>query len=475
MNKYKTLFNNTLIFFISEFASKILVFLLLPLYTRYLTTEQYGIVDLIATTVNLLLPIFTLCIAQAAMRFAMDEESDRRQIFSFGARVILLGFILLLASYPFLIRINNIEKYLTLLYMLYIASALDTQFSQFSKAINKVALVGISGVVKTVVMIGSNLILLVGFQLGITGYVVSTVLAHTASILFLFIGAKLYRYCTIKGTTKTYVGEMLRYSIPLIPNTLSWWLNNFASRYIILLFCGVGIQGMFAAASKIPVILATVQAIFISAWQLSAISEYKNPNRDEFYSRIYTLYNTGMVLCASVLIVLVRVIAWVLFAGEYYGAWIYIPLLLVSVVFGAMSGYLSTFFSASKQTGTLFSTTFIGGVSAVCVNFVLVPYFGPVGSSVAAVLSNVVVWAILLHKCKKFVNLDTGGAPLLICYVLLIIQAGCMMYFQGVFGYINSVVVLMIIAAINFGYLKFLLYFIIGYCERKLGVARIHE
>ena len=453
-------------FFVSQFSSGILAFLLLPLYTRYLAKEQYGTADLIATSVNLLMPVFTLCISQATLRFAMIERADKRHIFSFGLKVITAGFFLLLAGYPLLNNIAGIEKYLHLFYMLYIASSIDTHLSYFARAINKVVLVGVSGVIKTIVMIGANLILLIVFNLGITGYVVSSVLSHVASIIILSLGGKLYSYYTIKKPDTAYEREMLIYSVPLVPNSLSWWLSNYASRYIILLFCGVGAQGMFAVASKVPAILTTVQIIFIHAWQLSAISEYDKPRRDEFYSRIYKLYNIGMVFCAAILILFVRVIARLLFAGEYYEAWVYVPMLLVAVVFGALSGFLGTFFAAGKRNEAMFTSTLIGGISAVTINIALVPSFGPVGASIAAVAANIIVWMIRLVKSRKYANLNAETVHSCLCYVLLILQASCMMYFKGWNGYIGAALVLVFLIAINITYIKYLLRFTVDIIKK---------
>lgn len=446
-----------MVFFISEFASKLLVFLILPLYTTYLTAEQFGTADLITTTVTLLMPIFTLCISQAALRFAMEEYTDKRQVFSFGLKVIVVGFTFLLAAYPLFHHIAGIFKYLLLFYLLYLASSLDTYLSYFARAVDQVVLVGVSGIVKTVMLIAFNIVFLIVFKLGVAGYVLSSVLSHAVSCIILFFGARMHQYCWFQKTDKAHKKEMLQYSIPLVPNSLSWWLSNYASRYIILLFCGVGTQGMFAVASKIPVILTTVQAIFSNAWQLSAISEYDKPKRDEFYNKIYKLYNTGMVLFTAALIPLVRLIAKILFVGEFFDAWVYVPLLLISVIFGALSGFLGTFFAASKHNGTMFTTTLLGALCAVAVNLALVPPLGPIGASIATLAANIIVWVMRLVKSKKYVNLDAEIILSCFCYGLLILQAVWMVAFKGWFGYFGAVLILAVLIIINFKYMQYLM------------------
>ena len=96
--KYSYLSKNILLFMISGFVPKILTFLLVPIYTRYLTTEEYGISDLISTTVSLLLPIFTLDIQDAVMRFAMDKNYNQKDVFSIAFKIISMGFIIILVG-----------------------------------------------------------------------------------------------------------------------------------------------------------------------------------------------------------------------------------------------------------------------------------------------------------------------------------------------------------------------------------------
>ena len=90
--KYKKLFSNTIIFSIGTFSSKILVFLLVPFYVQFLSDAEYGTVDLITQTANLLIPVVSMGIASAVLRFGLDKASDKKAVFSTGVAAILIGF-----------------------------------------------------------------------------------------------------------------------------------------------------------------------------------------------------------------------------------------------------------------------------------------------------------------------------------------------------------------------------------------------
>ena len=96
MNKYVKLIKNISVFAIGTFTSKLLVFLLTPFYTRMLSPDDYGVVNIIVDTSNLILPIATICITDAVIRFGLDRAVDRREVFTNGLMVILSGFAVFL-------------------------------------------------------------------------------------------------------------------------------------------------------------------------------------------------------------------------------------------------------------------------------------------------------------------------------------------------------------------------------------------
>ena len=106
-SKYKTLFKNVGLLTLSNMATKILTFLLVPLYTSVLTTEEYGIYDLVVTSVNLLVPILTLNIIDAVMRFAMRKDLPIEKVASIGMKFVLASIPIVVVSL-FVINVFNI-------------------------------------------------------------------------------------------------------------------------------------------------------------------------------------------------------------------------------------------------------------------------------------------------------------------------------------------------------------------------------
>lgn len=431
MSKYKKLFSNTLIFTISEFASKFLVFFMLPIYTSYMTSSDFGTSDLINTTVNLLIPIFTLSISSAVMRFSLDKKNDIGQTFFIGLKVILLGILTLMLLYPLFSNFEAIDNYILLFYLMYIAQALDSFLDHFARGLSKIKLVGIVGIVKTLIVVFTNILLLIWLRLGIEGYLISYISASFVSTVILAFGTKPWKYSTFKNSNKLLKSEMIRYSIPLMPNSLSWWLNNSVNKYIIFLFGGASQLGMFAVASRLPTVLTTIQNVFGQALVLSVIDEYGKKQSENYYTKLYQGYNFVMVISCSLIMSLIIIFAKFLFAKEFYGAWEYVPFLLISTVFGAMSGFLGTFYSASKKNSGMFITTLIGGIVAVISNLILVPLIGVMGASISTAISYILIWVLRLINTRKYVKLKINFVKDSFVYILIILQAVLLIEMDG--------------------------------------------
>lgn len=422
MARYKTLANNTLIFAVCNFTSKLLVFFMLPFYTTVLSKEEFGTADLIVTFAGLLLPILTLGVSDGCMRFAMDKAKDTSKVFSFGISVLVAATIIVLVASPFLHNLSFLSGYVILFVLLFVSRILQQFLGLFARGISKVKIVGISGVVSSFVVVISNILLLFVFHLGVKGYLISIIISHYIAALILFVGGKMWNYLT-KSKDKVLNREIIAYSLPMVPNSLSWWINHSANRFILQSYCGVGDVGLYSAASKMPSLIDTFRGIFVQAWQLSTISEYDKKDSNSFFSNIYKAYNVFLILLCSLLIMFSQLIAKVLYAKEFFVAWKITPLLLLGVLFGSLVAYYSPTYLAYRKTGKLFISTFLGATLTILLNFILVPIIGIYGAAVGSSVSYFVVYLYLHIDSRKYNQNHTNNFKYYISYALVAVQA----------------------------------------------------
>lgn len=429
MNKLKYLAQNTAIFGISQFTSKIMVFLLLPLYTSYMTTTEYGNADLVVSTVSLLLPIFTVQIASAIMRFAIEDKEKSRVYFTNSIKVIAIGFVLLLIGVPIFIKVDLFGEHLYLFYLLYITNAVYTLLSYYARALDEIKLVGIVGVINTLIVVVGNILLLVWLRQGVFGYLVSYVLGYFVGIVIFMVVLRKHISFGNSENDKVALKDMMNYSLPLVPNSVSWWGVSSANKYIINGYLSQSVLGLYSVALKIPTIINTIQNILAEALVLSVLREYDGKEKEqEYFSLLYKMYNFSITLFTGGIILGTKILAYFLFANEFYEAWIYVPLLCIPSVWGALSGYLGTFYAASKKNNGMFISTILGGIVTVGFSIVTINSIGIMGVIIGNLLSYFIIWLYRWIDVKKFVKIETNILKDILAWILLFFQALIVMY-----------------------------------------------
>lgn len=431
-NKYKSLSKNVALFTVSSFGSKIIAFLLVPLYTSILSTEEYGTADLILETVSLLIPILTIDIQDAVLRFTIGN-GDKKNTISIGINISLIGFAILAPVLVVLkaIGILKLEPILIgFLLLNYLFGALNNVFTLYLKGVDKVSTIMVAGILNTAVMCLSNVVLLVFFKCGLYGYL----LAHTAGILVsvvfqLFNGGIYKNY--IWKTDTTLAKEMVAYSSPLVTNVLAWWINGASDRYILTYICGIAVNGIYSISYKIPSILSVVQNVFYNAWSISAITEYDRDDKDGFIGNVYTSYSIMSILACSVIMVLNIPIANVLYPNSFFTAWKYVPFLLIGTVFNGIALFQGCIFTAIKKTSIISRTTLIGAGINTLGNIILIKAWGALGAASATMVGYFFTWVMRSVYLKNYIRMRVNWKKHYMTLALLVVQSMLAVFVQG--------------------------------------------
>lgn len=427
---YLYLFKNIGLLTLSNFGSKILVFLLVPLYTSVLTTADYGTYDLFYTSISLLVPILTLNVSEGVLRFALDKDNDDSLIYSIGFKVTIIGFLILAAAcllnslfpvYPLL------KTYGIYFLLLYLTTAVYQLLTAFIRGIDRVTVLSVASVLNTIAILVFNILFLVVIKKGLIGYFWANILGTLLPSIYLIYKIHRYQIRITRRHDKRLQKEIISYSHPLILNSLGWWLNNAADRYIVIAFCGVAANGVYSVGYKIPSILNIFANIFNQAWVLSSVKSFEKEEDTGFFEKIYNNYNMMLVLLCSLLIAISKLLATFLYANAFYEAWIYVPFLLIANVFGAISGFAGGIFSAAKDSRIYSVSTLIGAGVNIAFNFILVYSIGVIGAAISTMLSYFVVWAIRLYTMKKYIALEIALVRDCLAYLILVVQSVLLM------------------------------------------------
>lgn len=430
MNKYKNLAFNTIILAVGTFGSKILAFFLTRLYTTYMPSETLGTKELIETTANFLIPVFTLAISEAVIRFGLDRDYDNRQVFSTAIMIQVMGLLILGLLSPFLSFIPFVKGFTPLLAVYVIVSSFRQTCSLFVRSIGYVKLYAFDGIFATFTIFIFNIIFISGLKMGLKGFLFAVIASDLCSGILLWRFAKLRRYFSIKYADRDVMHTMMRFSIPMIPTSIMWIITGFSDRLFIKYLDGpVGTTGdsatgIYTAASKIPNLVSMVSTVFFQAWNMSAISEYGSKGIGKFYERVYSAYQSIMFIASACLVLLVKPLSAMILNynnhPEYAQAIQYTPVLILSVLMMCFNQFLSSIYTATQHTKNSFWTSLISTILNLVLNIILIPKFGVHGAVATTFISYAACYLIRIVDARRYIYFRVNHFTTLINITVLL-------------------------------------------------------
>ncbi len=402
-NRYTRLLTNTAVFTAGKLLSKLLTFFMIGLYTACMTEAEFGTAELITGIANLLIPLACVGISEGIFRSAAAQDGDKEAFFTNGLLVYGVGAAVFLCLAPLMLLIPRFADSVWLIALYVVVANLHTVVSQYLCAVGRTKLFAAQGILNTALVIGFNILFLPVLDFGVTGYVSAIILADLVTTVFLILVTRLWRAVKPKSVSRATIATMLKFCLPLVPTTIFWWITGVSDRYMVDMMCSPEMNGLYTAAYKVPNLLIYAIAIFDSAWKLSVSAEEDPEACAAFYSKVWRMYTTVAFLGGGCLILGSRVLAGLLFAGDFVEAWVYIPTLTFATVFTALCTFLGSVYFASKRTMGSMLTALAGAALNVALNLLLIPPFGAMGASAATFASYFAVCALRLTTGRRLI------------------------------------------------------------------------
>ncbi len=466
-SRKKYLLKNTLIFSIGNFGSKIITFLLVPLYTNILTTSQYGTIDLMTVLTTVIAPIITLNISEAIMRYLMDRSDNKNDVLNISLIFCLISLFISFLLLPLFNLFKITCNYSSFLSLYLFSFCISNILLCYMRGIEKLVEYSVINIIQTLTIAILNILFLIEFKMGIQGYILAYAIAYfLSSILCVFFG-KIYsehKYCKIN---KKLLVNMLKYSSLLIPNALMWWIMNSLDKVMITLMINIESNGIYAVSYKIPTILMTLTSIFNQAWMISAVKEKDSVDKDEYTNRIFDYLSTIIIITASFLIVILKPLMKIYVGDDFYSSWLYAPPLLLGTVFLTMGTFLSNEYTAHKDSAGFFKSSTFGAAINLILNLILIKNCGVIGAAIATCVSYLSVLIFRMFDTKKYTKIEYKNAKNCINLSGLLLIS-IFIYFDEIFYKIFCVSIFLLLLIYNtFIYRKGIISFI-KYIMNKL-------
>jgi O-antigen/teichoic acid export membrane protein len=431
MSKKAELLKNTAILAFGKLSMQIVVLILLPVYTIYLSPAEFGFYDLILTYITLLAPALTIQLEMSVFRHLIDVREDRSGKISIISNVVnILGIaVVAISLMAFVLSQLVAIPYLLYITILLIVVAISGVLIQISRGLGNYKAFAVGSIISAIVTLLAAIYFVVFAGMGILGILISSILANIGASVYLVIANKVWRFINTKQLSVVTKKSILVYSLPLVPNNAAVWVVSAADRTLVTLMIDVAANGIYAVASRFPLALIGLFNVYNMSWT-EAVSLHlnsKDNDRDVFLS---DAFNTGIRLIASMgllMVVLMHFVFPILIDSDFNEAYLYIPILTVGTVASAAVSMFGAVYIAKKMTKKVATTSIYAAALNIALTVLLIPIFGLFGAACASVISFSAIAVIRHFDLKKYITLSYDVRSFMILLVSYIII--CILYY----------------------------------------------
>lgn len=455
MDRNKELFKNTIILGIGQFIPKIFMLITLPILTKFLSVDDYGYYELTLTISTVLMPLITLQVHQAVFRELIpnrDTEANGIVSSSFYyllvsniAFIIITSIVLLFMNFPI--------KLCIMLSSLLLFESFYMLFGQIVRGLGKNILYSLAAIIYSLT---NTLTLLIFVNIKAINYLdatLSIILSYFTAMLFLMIGINKNVKIRFSNFSLLTIKRLLRFSMPIVPSTLSLWIVNFSDRLIIMNFLGPTLSGIFSASTKIPNIYSAAFGIFNLAWTETAskVIDKENPNR--YYSYLFSKlfhFLTGLILF---FIALSPILFKIFIDDKFSQGLTQVPILFIGVYFNSFVSFYGGVYVALKDTRYVAFSSILGAILNVIINITFIKYIGLYSASISTAVSFFIIVLIRAYDINKKITISYNVKDVILGVICILVN--CLLSY--VKTKVSVVIVFLIAIIYNFVFNKELL------------------
>ena len=410
----KLLAKHTAVYGFGTVLNNVVSFMLLPIYTRYLTPKDYGVKELVGLTTEVIGILVAVAISSAFYRFYFEYEKteDRNEILSSTMITIaVIGFIAIGAlSFGSKIMAKYIINDEQLYYYFLIALAsmwfksLNSIGYNYLRAHRRSGLFILLSLGRMVTVMSLNIYFIVFCNLGVLGILLSTLITASSTTLILVvpinvkIGIK-FSWAKIK--------EMAKFGLPLIPTQFGAFIVHLSDRFFIKGYCSIADAGLYSLGYKFGAIPSNfISAPFNQVWQPRRFEIYKEPNAEETFGRIFT-YFVGLIFFAGLGVSVLTKDVLILMADEkYWSAYKIVPIIVLATTIFTFHYHLNMGILIAKKTKYLAYINFSNGGLILILNFLLIPRYGVYGAAYATLIAFIYKIALTYYFSSKYYKIS---------------------------------------------------------------------
>ena len=451
MSREGKLVKNTAILSLGNFLPKLASTVVLPILTGCLTKEEYGTYDLITVWVSLLLPAVTLQIQTAAFRFLIEHRGNKQQEKKIVTNIYMFTFpicmVVMVIMFFVLFKLSMLERVLICIYFL--TDIFEKTSSQIARGLAKNKDYSISAILGSIGRLLFAIVFVKYFGLGLEGATLCLIAATGIHALYLLFKTDLFAMIQPSLFDKKLLKEMIQYSWPMVPNSLSIWIMRVSDRLVVTHFMGITANAVYSVANKIPSLLTVAQNTFTMAWQENASIVSKDEDAPKYYSDMFKAIYDFMAGAFGLLIAMTPLLFKLLIKGDYEEAYYQMPLLLLGMFFCSLVGYLGGIYVAYKKTKSIGVTTTFAAICNLVIDLTTIHFIGLYAASGSTLISYLILFIYRMIDVRKFVKIRYDIFRIIVIGMLLLIMSGLCYLRNPITDIINAVLGVIMFIVLN--------------------------
>lgn len=426
MNEKKRLIKNTGIIAIGNLSTKLVSFFLLPLYTALLSTEEYGTFDYILSIATFCVPFVSVLMDESIFRFLIDckTEKEKKKVISTSVAVVFVGIICFtIVGIPIMNFLKYNYTYYAVIYIL--LNVICGMLSALLRGIGRTDQFAVFNFLLGSSQIILNVFFIAIMHWGLVGMLLASIIAQLLIVIIFIFKIHIWKYISLKEIDSNLTKKMITYSLPLIPNKVSWTIINLSDRIILMNVVGSSATGLYAVSYKFPNLMDTVYGFFYQSWKESSARVLGDESQNDFYNSVYKYLKNFMFALVLGMTAFMPLVFHVLINKSYYNAIYYVPILLMATYFANISGFYGGVFTAYKDTKIMGTTTVAAAIINLAINLFLIKWIGIYAAALSTLIANLAVYIYRKRKVKRYIELNenwkSSGIAIIVAVIIFIL------------------------------------------------------
>ncbi|MCK5127025.1 MAG: oligosaccharide flippase family protein [candidate division Zixibacteria bacterium] len=406
----KSILKHASVYGLGDILAKGIAFFMIPFYTRFLSTEQYGTLELLDLTSYVVAMILATGVGEAVYRFYYnyDDPEKKKTVISTAMITywvnLAIGLpLLLLFSADISNLVFETVDFYRLFHIMFITTgiALSNEIPRvFLRIQRKSKLFVAVSLTKLVINLGLNILFIVKYDMGVEGILYGGLIATAIVGIFLLI----YVFTQVKlKFSFEILNAMVKYGLPLVLNWLGMFVLHFGDRFLLQRFSSLADVGIYGVAYKFGMVLNfMILTPFLNIWKPKQFEIAKEPDAKNIFANIFTYFCFVIVFAGLGLSVLIKDIVFIMADTDYHSASIYVPVLLLANIFFMAYWFTQVGLLIEKKTKYLGLAALYGAIINVGCNMALIPRLGVWGATITTLVSFSFFLAFTTYYSQRF-------------------------------------------------------------------------